>query len=254
MELIPVMDLKQGQVVRGMAGERELYQPNRSRLMPGSDPVLTCRALLEQYRPSSLYLADLDGIAGGGVQTTLLEELATFDVNIAVDAGTASLPHARRLLELGVHRVIVALETLPRLDLVGRFVEELGADRVFFSLDLKDGKPLGAAAGRRQALEVVKEIVDLGVHQLIVLDLAGIGKNRGVPTLSLCHSIKRRWPDVVVWTGGGVRSVADLHALAVARVDGAMVASALHDGGITPADWDGYESLSDDRVLRAMDA
>jgi phosphoribosylformimino-5-aminoimidazole carboxamide ribotide isomerase len=66
--------------------------------------------------------------------------------------------------------------------------------------------------------------------------------------------MKKRWPDLVIWTGGGVRSLADLHQLFLNRVDGAMVASALHDGHISPADWRSFRALSNDSTQLAMDA
>ncbi|WP_437202379.1 HisA/HisF-related TIM barrel protein [Planctomicrobium sp. SH664] len=254
MELVPVVDLQRGQVVRGMAGERDLYRPNRSRLLNSSEPLATAAALVKQYEPGSLYVADLDGIEQGEVQSELLADLASLPVELVVDAGVETLAKAQKLFEMGVARVAIALETLPDLDLVCQFTREFGEERILFSLDMRDGQPIGECAAGMQSIEVVSRVVECGVHHLIVLDLAGIGKNRGVPTVAFCHSLKRRWPEMILWTGGGVRSLADIHTLSLARLDGAMVASALHDGGITPSDWRGFQSLSDDDILRAIDA
>jgi phosphoribosylformimino-5-aminoimidazole carboxamide ribotide isomerase len=41
---------------------------------------------------------------------------------------------------------------------------------------------------------------------------------------------------VALLAGGGIRAAADVEALAPARCDGALVATALHDGTITAAD------------------
>lgn len=71
---------------------------------------------------------------------------------------------------------------------------------------------------------------------MIVLDLAGVGVDGGVPTLPLCRAIRSEFPDVQVITGGGVRGRGDLQALAAADVDGVLVASALHNGQVTPED------------------
>lgn len=254
MDLIPVLDIRQGEVIRGQAGQRENYQPNTSLLLQTAEPVATCHALIRHFRPKMMYVADLDGIERDEPQFELIERLAACSVELAVDAGIESLERARRLLSLGVRKVIIGLETLPRLDMMQQFVLELGAHQVIFSLDLLNGACIGPDAAHRSPLEVVGLAVEAGIRQMIVLDLSQVGMNRGVSTLALCHSIKNRWPDLVVWTGGGVRSLADLHRLSLNRLDGAMVASALHDGHITPSDWKSFVALSDDLTQMAMDA
>jgi phosphoribosylformimino-5-aminoimidazole carboxamide ribotide isomerase len=254
MDLIPVIDLKNGQVVRGMAGHRRDYAINTSVLTSSADPVATCEALVANYRTRTIYIADLDGIERGEIHEDSLRALAGCGVQLAVDAGTSSVSQAERLLSLGIAKVIIGLETLPDLDRTGELVRALGPERALFSLDLQNGHPLGAASHKKAALEVVSEVVELGVRQIIVLDLASIGMSRGVPTGPLCHSIKNRWPDVIVWTGGGVRSLADLHRLALCRVDGVMAASALHRGDITPSDWETFQDLfSDDQTMLMID-
>jgi phosphoribosylformimino-5-aminoimidazole carboxamide ribotide isomerase len=64
----------------------------------------------------------------------------------------------------------------------------------------------------------------------------------GVPTLELCRAVRELSPDVEIITGGGVRGIADLEALERAGVDGVLIASALHDGSLTPEEcvtWNG---------------
>ena len=46
MRLIPVIDLMRGQAVRAVRGERSTYQPLRSRLCVGAEPVAVARAML----------------------------------------------------------------------------------------------------------------------------------------------------------------------------------------------------------------
>jgi len=254
MELIPVLDLRGGVVIRGQAGQRGNYLPNTSQLVSSAEPVATCRALLRSFSPQSIYVADLDGIEHARPQLDLIEHLARCPVDLAVDAGTSTLEQADDLLHRGVKKVIIGLETLPHLEEMRAFVKTFGAERVLFSLDLMDGDCIGPDARGKNPFEVVAQAIDAGVRQMIVLDLSQVGMNRGVSTVSLCHSIKNRWSELVVWTGGGIRALADLHKLSLSRVDGAMVASALHDGRLTPSDWKSFQALSDDLTQMAMDA
>src|SRR5438270_9099039 len=64
MRVIPVLDLKDGEVVRGIAGRRQEYRPIRSRLCDSSRPVDVAGAFRERLNLRDVYLADLNAIAG----------------------------------------------------------------------------------------------------------------------------------------------------------------------------------------------
>jgi len=85
-------------------------------------------------------------------------------------------------------------------------------------------------------VDLAVRVLACGVRSLIVLDLAGVGEGRGVPTLELCRGVRAKSPEVEIITGGGVRNAGDLEALEAAGVDGVLIASALHDGSLTPDD------------------
>ena len=74
------------------------------------------------------------------------------------------------------------------------------------------------------------------MRELIVLDLASVGVASGPTTLGICESLTDFAPKLKLITGGGVRSVNDLMTLRHAGIEGVLVASALHDGSITPHD------------------
>src|SRR5262249_45941595 len=97
------------------------------------------------------------------------------------------------------------------------------------------GRPLarsaawqGLAAGR-----VADIAVRAGVQRMIVLDLAAVGSGQGASTEPLCRALRCRHPRVELVAGGGVRSMHDLETLSAAGCDGALVASALHDGRLS---------------------
>ena len=64
MGILPVLDLKQGLVVHGVAGRRDEYQPIVSRLTNSARPLDVAKALREHFGFDQLYLADLDAIRG----------------------------------------------------------------------------------------------------------------------------------------------------------------------------------------------
>ncbi|HEV7223801.1 MAG TPA: hypothetical protein VGN42_13930, partial [Pirellulales bacterium] len=60
MQMIPVIDLMGGLVVRGVGGRRHEYRPIESRLCAGANPAAIARALREQFAIDEIYLAELD--------------------------------------------------------------------------------------------------------------------------------------------------------------------------------------------------
>jgi len=85
---------------------------------------------------------------------------------------------------------------------------------------------------------IAARAVALGVGRMIVLDLVRVGGGGGVGTEKLCRRLVAAHPDLEVIAAGGVRGGDDLRRLKEWGVRGALVASALHDGRLTRADWE----------------
>jgi len=238
VRVIPVLDLLNGVVVRGVAGQRESYRPLVSQLTDSTDPLTVARVVGPGLGLSTLYVADLDAIVHRRPHWALYTELSREVGELLVDAGVACLETARRVLAAGATRVIVGLESCPGPAELRQIVAGLGPDRVVFSLDLLRGEPLTTAPGWRGAspLEIAETAAGAGVESLIVLDLAQVGVGAGVSTATLCRGIQRVAPDLPLITGGGVRGPADLAGLRELGVAGVLVASALHDRRLTAAD------------------
>jgi phosphoribosylformimino-5-aminoimidazole carboxamide ribotide isomerase len=69
---------------------------------------------------------------------------------------------------------------------------------------------------------------------MIVLDVARVGTGSG-PDLEQLTRLRRAVPDMRVIAGGGIRGFDDLARLAACGCDGALVATAIHDGRLTAA-------------------
>ena len=103
MEIIPVIDLKRGQVVRARLGRREEYRPIETPLSATSDPIDVARGLLSLFPFATLYVADLDAIqsAGSNDDAIALIRAALPDLSLWVDNGMAEAGAARRWLAAG---------------------------------------------------------------------------------------------------------------------------------------------------------
>jgi phosphoribosylformimino-5-aminoimidazole carboxamide ribotide isomerase len=241
MRVIPVIDVLGGLVVRGIAGRRAEYRPIESPLCADPSPLAVARAFFERFAIRELYLADLDAIAGGEPAWNIYAQLADLGLELWVDAGLTDPDRAMRLAQWNsqghpLAAVIAGLESLPDADALKAMVDVVGARRLVFSLDLKTATPLSAAAAWAglDAEAIAACALDAGVRRMIVLDLARVGTGKGVGTEDLCRRLRRLDAGCEIVAGGGVRGPADLASLADAGCDAALVASALHDGRITP--------------------
>jgi phosphoribosylformimino-5-aminoimidazole carboxamide ribotide isomerase len=225
MRIVPVLDLKGGVVVHARRGRRAEYAPLRSPLVEGCEPVAVARALCAACRTRTLYVADLDALAGAPVNEAVLSALAEV-AEPWVDAGATTADRAAALGRAGVARNVVGTESL-------------GPDAkidppVVLSVDLRDGRlispdPELAGGGPSAALPLARK---LGVRELLVIDLARVGAGTG-PPLNAVEELAGALPAVAVYAGGGVRDDADLRALESAGAAGALVATALHEGRLT---------------------
>ena len=235
--MIPVLDLRGGRAVLARGGRREAYAPVRSRLLDGGaegDPLALGRAYRDILDCDEWYVADLDALAGGAVQHALLKSLVGLGGRVLVDAAVSCPERAHELVADGAARVVVGLETLPSFNALAAVARAIGP-RVVFSLDLRGGAPLAQASLARTPLEIARGAVTAGAGGIIVLDLARIGGGRGVD-LVLVATLRNAFPHVELLAGGGIGTPHDLERLADAGLDGALIASALHDGRIKRED------------------
>lgn len=239
MRILPVIDLKGGLVVRGIGGRRSEYQPVRSLLCDDPSPTAVGRAF-RSLGLSEAYLADLDAIAGAAPDWSAYGAVIECGLDLWVDAGLATADDARRLAEFhhggrALSGIVAGLESLTDCDALAEMLSIVGRERLIFSLDLREGVPLTAnPAWRNMPPEQVAEHAHkLGVRRFIVLDLAAVGMERGVPTAALCRHLLQLEASLDIVSGGGVRGPDDLAALSAAGCSAALVASALHDGRLT---------------------
>ena len=126
MEIIPVIDLKNGEVVRARMGERDRYRPIETPLSPTSDPVDVTRGLLTVHPFETLYIADLDAIAGGADNRAALTRLkAEFPrLTIWVDNGICDRGREQEWLDAGWGELVLGSETQRDAALVRHFAAD----------------------------------------------------------------------------------------------------------------------------------
>jgi phosphoribosylformimino-5-aminoimidazole carboxamide ribotide isomerase len=247
VKVIGVIDLLDGLAVHAVAGHRDRYQPivavAGTRFERG-DAVAVARTYIQELGIDELYVADLDAILTSGHRSHdhIIECLGDLGVPLWIDAAVSSASRATHVHALGCDHVVVGLETLPSFDALRQICDVLDGKSVAFSLDLRDGRPLRTAGVETAPgndpcapARIAESAAKMGIGALIVLDLAKVGLGCGVD-LELLRGVGSSVPGVTLLAGGGVHDVVDLRRLACAGCDGALVATALHQGRIGRAD------------------
>lgn len=226
MILIPAIDLAQGRVVHARRGRRDSYQPVRSKLCRSCEPTDVIAGLLCLHTFSTLYIADLDAIRGLGDQSTVIEKLRDQfpDLDIWIDPGINTRARYHQWQQLALGSTVLGSETLSNLELLKN---TLPADTdTVLSLDFKGDRLLGPPGLREQP--------EHWPRRIIVMCLDRVGSDEG-PDTELMQQVRRKSPESDLFAAGGVRDLDDLLQLQQTGVTGTLLASALHNGHIGPA-------------------
>jgi len=233
LKVIPVLDILDGVAVHAVRGRRKEYKPLESSLCMSADALEVAKAF-RKLGFGGLYVADLNAIMDSGTNLGVVEEIARKTrLQLMVDAGVGDAVKARRVLDSGASQVIIGTETLIDASFVGRALLSLGTDKVIVSFDMKNGQLL-QRFGLEESydpIEILREFENMGLGQVILLDLARVGSEEGVD-LPFLKKVLRQ-VSLKVFVGGGVRNLDELSRLNEIGVSGALLATALHSGRIT---------------------
>ncbi|MCA9020530.1 MAG: hypothetical protein KDA74_10330, partial [Planctomycetaceae bacterium] len=188
MKIIPVLDILNQTVVRGIAGQRETYQPIQSGLTRSCQPLDIAQALNDEFGFTEFYVADLDAILQQRLNLKLYQSLLDAGFTFLLDCGLRRAADSQPLSGLEGLTMVAGLETLDSPQELNQLIQDWGTASSVFSLDLKQGKPVcnGSPDNSFAAIDDPLEIAELGlqqgIKQIILLDLAHVGTGQGTGT------------------------------------------------------------------------
>ena len=226
MDVIPVIDIKDGQVVHARGGRRDAYRPIQTPLAVTSAPADVAAGLLRTFPFRQLYIADLDAIEHRHANDAALDAIASVAVGVElwVDSGISDKAAAQSWLARRTQCLVIGSESQSGPETCAALREQ---HRILLSLDFRgdqfDGPPVLVADPA------------LWPARVIVMTLARVGGAAGPDTARVADIILRAGGKRV-FAAGGVRNGSDLESLATSGAAGVLVATALHTGGITGRD------------------
>jgi phosphoribosylformimino-5-aminoimidazole carboxamide ribotide isomerase len=222
--IIFVLDILNGIVVHAVRGERAKYKPiENSRICDSSDPL----DLICTIGPSQVYIADLDHIQDIGDNFGVIGKISQ-KTNTMVDIGVKNMDDARKCAEIA-YTVIIGTETAS-LDIIGKATIQFPG-RINVSIDMKNGIVL--TKDREMDVlpeELMRKLNKFDLKDIIILDLGKVGTSAGINKDLLKKMAGISEHKILV--GGGIKDLDDIVVLKDLGIDGALVATAVHNGKI----------------------
>lgn len=231
LELLPAVDVKDGQAVRLVQGE----------LGSESNYGAPIDAALDFQRAGAewIHLVDLDAAFGIGSNAELLAEvIGKLDIKVELSGGIRDDESLRRALATGCRRVNLGTAALENPDWTSRVIAEFG-DRIAVGLDVR-GRTLAARGWTKEGgdlFETIERLDKDGCARYVVTDVTKDGTLKG-PNIDLLRSVCEVTKAPIV-ASGGISSLADIEALKSlvdVGVEGAIMGKALYAGAFTLED------------------
>ena len=233
MEIIPAIDLINGQCVRLSAGDfarQTTYD---------ADPV----AVAQRFADAGLrrlHLVDLDGArAGRPVNLAVLEGIARQTaLDIDAGGGIQTDEALAQVLNAGAAHATAGSLAVRQPELVRTWLAQHGADTIFLGADFK-GEHILINAWADQSpwtlVGFIEAYAAAGANTFICTDVSKDGLLQG-PSHATYVNLIKKFPGIRFIASGGVTTVGDLEALAEAGMHGAIIGKAIYEGTITLAE------------------
>jgi len=228
IQLIPAIDLKDGNVVR-------LYQGRDDEKVYSRNPQVVARHWKKQGA-SLIHVVDLDGAFTGEPKNLagLKKVVQAVDIPIEFGGGLRTAESIRQVLALGVSRVVLGTKAVEDRDFLRGVRDEFGS-RVIVSIDARNGIVMTkgwqeqSSAGKK-AGDFGIELKAMGFTEAIYTDTSKDGTLRGpnIPALEELLS----GSGISVIASGGVACLDDVIALSGLEpkgLTGAIIGKALYE-------------------------
>ncbi|MBA3947399.1 MAG: 1-(5-phosphoribosyl)-5-[(5-phosphoribosylamino)methylideneamino]imidazole-4-carboxamide isomerase [Herpetosiphonaceae bacterium] len=231
MDIIPAIDIKDGQCVR-------LYQGDYQRqTIFDPDPVAVARRWTE-LGAQRLHVIDLDGAKlGRPVNAQIVFAIVrAVSIPVQLGGGLRDEPTVDAAIHLGVDRIILGTAALADSQLIKRLIERYD-DRIVISVDARDGWVATNGwleTSHVRAADLVRRMAEFGVQSVLYTDITRDGTLHGPNLDTTAELVALHGPAIIA--AGGVGSLADLQSLDEIGVAAAVIGRALYTGAVDLAE------------------
>ena len=229
IELIPAIDIIQGQCVRltkGDYNQTKVYSTN---------PVDVAREF-ERLGFKRLHVVDLDGAKSRHIVNEEVLRSITTNTNLVVDfgGGIKTQEDIEKAFDAGASMVTVGSIAVTEPELFYEWLGKYGAHRMILGADVRNGKI--SINGWKEDSEMdllpfLKGFIDKGVRNVLCTEISKDGTLQG-PAIELYKEVMAAYPDLHLIASGGVSSTEDIFELERAGIPAVVFGKAFYEGKI----------------------
>ena len=231
LELLPAVDVREGQAVRLVQGELS----NQTSYGSPIDAALDFQGAGAEW----IHLVDLDAAFGTGSNHELLAEvIGKLDIKVELSGGIRDEESLARAIATGCARINLGTAALENPEWTASVISRYG-DLIAVGLDVR-GHTLAARGWTREGGDLFETIARLdndGCSRYVVTDVNKDGTLKG-PNVELLQEVCAATKKPII-ASGGVSTLSDLEqlrSLTMIGVEGAIVGKALYARAFTLED------------------
>jgi phosphoribosylformimino-5-aminoimidazole carboxamide ribotide isomerase len=230
IELIPAIDLRNGQVVRLQRGD---YAKQTTYDL---DPIDLAKSF-QDAGCKWLHVVDLDGAKEGRpINLAIIEKIVrATTLKVEVGGGIRTEESMEYVLAIGAQRVIMGTRALGEMEWFQTMANDARfRDRLVLGMDAKDGFVsthgwTHVRSDSPKAIDIAKSVDNWPLAAIIYTDIARDGMLKG-PNIKQTQQLTKAMKKVPIIHSGGVKSLADITALKKLPIAGIIVGKAIYEG------------------------
>ncbi|QGT98819.1 Phosphoribosylformimino-5-aminoimidazole carboxamide ribotide isomerase [Candidatus Syntrophocurvum alkaliphilum] len=235
MIIFPAIDLKEGQCVR-------LVQGNKDNKTVYSDSPADVALSFQNQGAEWLHVVDLDGAFSGNPtnRNAIIRIAETINIPFQVGGGLRTSEDVEKTLSIGASRVIIGTKAVSSPEFVKELLDKFGPEKIVLGLDAKDGMVAiegWVETSKLSAFEFGLQMKELGIQTAVYTDVSRDGLLKG-PNIESIEKMALETRLHIIASGGvtSTENIKDLKHIESLGVSGAIIGKALYDGKISLAD------------------
>lgn len=229
IELIPAIDLINGQCVRLTKGDYE------QKKVYDNNPAEVAKQF-EKLGFKRLHVVDLDGAKSKHIVNDNVLRAITSQTSLVVDfgGGIKSEEDIEKAFSAGASMVTVGSVAITNPDLFMQWVDKYGADKLILGADVRNGM-ISINGWKEDSAEelmpFLKQYVDKGVKNVLCTEISKDGTLQG-PAIELYKEVMATYPGLHLIASGGVSCNQDITELEAAGIPAVVFGKAFYEGKI----------------------
>jgi len=233
MEVIPAIDLKDGQVVRLIRGD-----PNLSKSYSSFGSPLNVAKMWVNEGAKTIHIIDLDAALDLGSNFKIIKEMVnTLDVDLQVGGGIRNLDIAQSLLEIGAKRILLGTMAFSNKKTLIELLEKYNEEKIVVSLDhygrevMVKGWKVSSKMDIRDALN---SFINIGIRIFLVTSIKSDGMLTSPDFKILSEMLEIKEAKIIA--AGGVSKLIQLSKLKEMGVSAVVIGKALYEDSFSLRD------------------